>query len=310
MTMHPHRKILVIGATGTVGREVVRALLERGARVSALVRSPERAALLPAGVTPVLGDLGDAAAVTRALAGMDAAFYVSPHEANEEAICRQFVAACERARCRIVFVGTFIDGPNRLVRALLRNLIALKVPHYRPKFRLAERVRRCKADPVVLMASTFFQNDDLTLDEIYAGVLPLPLPASGINRVDARDIGDAAARALLDPDLPSGAYPVAGPAHLTGEDCAAAWSAALGRPVRYAGQDPALWRRLLEERLDGKKRSDFLKTFDALQKFDVPQDPEEIRRTTSLLGRPPRTYADYVRDTLAASPPATAARAS
>ncbi|NVB83129.1 MAG: NmrA family NAD(P)-binding protein, partial [Kofleriaceae bacterium] len=68
--------ICVAGATGTVGREVVRALTERGARVRALVRTP-RPGLLPAGVEQVAGNLGDPVAVGRALADATGAFYVS-----------------------------------------------------------------------------------------------------------------------------------------------------------------------------------------------------------------------------------------
>jgi nucleoside-diphosphate-sugar epimerase len=49
--------VFVTGATGFVGAAVVRDLLAAGHRVTALVRSPERAALLPTGVRPVLGDM-------------------------------------------------------------------------------------------------------------------------------------------------------------------------------------------------------------------------------------------------------------
>ena len=49
--------VFVTGATGFVGAAVVRALVAAGHRVAALVRSPERARLLPAGVHPVIGDM-------------------------------------------------------------------------------------------------------------------------------------------------------------------------------------------------------------------------------------------------------------
>ena len=50
--------ILVTGATGTVGRQVVEQLVKRGADVRALVRDPAKANF-PAGVTVVQGDLLD-----------------------------------------------------------------------------------------------------------------------------------------------------------------------------------------------------------------------------------------------------------
>jgi uncharacterized protein YbjT (DUF2867 family) len=62
--------ILVTGATGTIGRQVIEQLVKRGADVRALVREPAKANL-PAGVTVVQGDLLD----VDALRG---AFSVSP----------------------------------------------------------------------------------------------------------------------------------------------------------------------------------------------------------------------------------------
>ncbi len=61
--------ILVTGATGTVGRRVVEQLLERGERVRALTRAPERAEF-PPGVEVVGGDLEDPASLAPALRGV------------------------------------------------------------------------------------------------------------------------------------------------------------------------------------------------------------------------------------------------
>jgi uncharacterized protein YbjT (DUF2867 family) len=63
--------VLVIGATGGTGLEVVRQAQARGISVTALVRRAEDAALLPAGTRIRVGDARDTAAVTEALAGQD-----------------------------------------------------------------------------------------------------------------------------------------------------------------------------------------------------------------------------------------------
>jgi len=102
------RPILVIGATGTVGKEVVQALLARGAAVAALVRTQGRAAALPAAVDRITGDLQDAAAVQRAVARAHAVFFVNPHEADEEQYAEHVLAACERAEVRLVFLGVHV----------------------------------------------------------------------------------------------------------------------------------------------------------------------------------------------------------
>ena len=67
-------KILVTGGTGTVGSNVARELLARGAQVHVLTRSAEKAKQLQAGTRAVLGDLLDPATVRSVFRGMDGVF--------------------------------------------------------------------------------------------------------------------------------------------------------------------------------------------------------------------------------------------
>ncbi len=66
------RNVVVIGATGSVGRLVVAELLEAGHRVTAFARNPGRLALEHPALTRVAGDALDGEAVRRAVAGQDA----------------------------------------------------------------------------------------------------------------------------------------------------------------------------------------------------------------------------------------------
>ena len=78
--------ILVTGGTGTVGSQVVRELLSRGAQVQVLTRDPAKAAKLPAGVKAVTGDLMKVETVRRVFKGVDGVFLintVSPTEVHE-----------------------------------------------------------------------------------------------------------------------------------------------------------------------------------------------------------------------------------
>jgi uncharacterized protein YbjT (DUF2867 family) len=65
-------KVLVIGGTGMLGKPVVKALVDAGHQVSALVRSAS--AKLPNGVTPCVGDVFDGAALARAFTGQEAVY--------------------------------------------------------------------------------------------------------------------------------------------------------------------------------------------------------------------------------------------
>lgn len=288
------RSVLVVGATGTVGGFVTRRLVDRGATVRALVRSPERAAGLPAQVVQIVGDLGNPDSVTRALEGVDAALYVSPHDAAEEEMAAAFITACETASARLVLVGVHALGRNTFTRAVMRALYGQLLPHYRPKLRLAERARHSATDAVVLTPGNYYQNDDLFLAEILAGEFVQPIRR--LNRVDARDVADVAVRALLEPDFAPGGYRVFGPASLSGAECAAEWSRAVGHHVRYTGGDPARFARAGIHTLTGRKRQDFIATYRYLLRVPIRTTDADIRAVTDLLGRAPRSYADFVHD--------------
>ena len=293
MNMQERSKVLVVGATGTVGGAAARALVASGAQVRALVRSPERAKQL-AGVEIMQGDLADPAALRQALTGVQTALYVSPHETNEVFLAETFIALCEELGLRLVFIGVHVDGRTRFSRAVRRFLLGRLLSTYKPKAYISERARNSKTNCIVLMPTNFFDNDVIFREELLGGrfVQPFERP---INRVAVRDIGEAAARACLDSTLPSGAYPVVGPVSLDGAACASVWSEALGRNVTYQ-PDNELFRAAVARSLTGKKASDFVSSYAAIRNFELPTSKQDLARTTSLLGRPPTSYAEYVKE--------------
>ncbi|WP_238010662.1 NmrA family NAD(P)-binding protein [Dactylosporangium sp. AC04546] len=279
--------VLVTGATGSTGSAAAAALVQQGAPVRALVRGPDRAALLPAGVEAVFGDLRDPAAVEAALTGVTAALYVSPHEPDEERLAETFVAACERLGVRLVFAGVVTDS------VFLRALVGVMLPHYRGKLRIARRIARSSARPVLFSVTNFYQNDELVREDILAGTYPLPVHGSGVNRIDLRDVGDLVARALTEPQFPGGIHALCGPASVGGAEAAQTWTQVLGRPVRYA---PEEWQAASARRLSGHKLVDFRKSYGFLARRGMPTSARDVARMTALLGRAPRPYGDYVRD--------------
>jgi uncharacterized protein YbjT (DUF2867 family) len=302
MSSEDRRPVLVVGTTGAVGGAVTAALLGAGAPVRVLVRDPARVAHLPATVERAQGDLHNADDVRRALAGVRSAFYVSPHEADEVELAHTFVAACESAGIRLVFAGVHVNDRNPVKKAAYRLLFRVWLRHYQGKLELARAIERSDTQPVLLVPSNFMQNDDVFLDDIYAGEFCQPL--AGANRVDLSDVAQVASTALLDDEFPSGAYSLVGPESLSGEQCAAVWQRELGRVVRYVGNDATAWRTAFARHLQGRKLVDWEASFTALAKLKVSTSAADLAETRRLLGRDPRSYAEFVHDRATARQPA------
>ena len=157
----------------------------------------------------------------------------------------------------------------------------------------------------MLVPSNFYDNDLTFLPDICSGGFPTPL--RGVNRVAARDIGEVAAIALTDPTFPAGSHGISGPATLSGTESAAVWADALGRAVRYTGDDAEAWEAALCRRIPaGKKRNDWRNSFRALSWMRMGSSAREVEETARLLGRAPTSYRDWVRSQVELSnPPAT-----
>jgi dihydroflavonol-4-reductase len=69
--------VLITGGTGQVGNAIARRLTADGVPVRALVRSPDRARVLPDGAEPVFGDVTDARSLSAALDGVDTVYHAA-----------------------------------------------------------------------------------------------------------------------------------------------------------------------------------------------------------------------------------------
>src|SRR5579872_933858 len=97
--------ILVTGATGNIGSEVVRLLVAGGHKVRVLARDPAKAARLGPGVEIVRGDLTVPASLDPAMKGIERAFLVA-HAMELPTITEHFSAAAERAGVKHVVLNS------------------------------------------------------------------------------------------------------------------------------------------------------------------------------------------------------------
>ncbi|MDQ1080232.1 NmrA/HSCARG family protein [Pseudoroseomonas cervicalis] len=287
--------ILVTGATGTVGRHLVQQLVERGAAVRALVRDPA-AARLPAGVELARGDLLDIASLRAALSGASSLFLLNavvPDEVSQALITLNL--AREAGIGRIVYLS------------VLHSDLYANVPHFAGKFGVERMIERMGLSATILRPAYFMQNEGMIRDVVLGhGVYPVPIGQKGLAMVDARDIAEVAALELLRRErsatpLPAERINLVGPETLTGTDVAAIWSALLGRPVAYGGDDTAGFERNLGQAMPGWMAYDMRLMAERFLTDGMRPEPGDVDRLTALLGRPLRTYRGFAAELAAAA---------
>lgn len=279
--------ILVTGATGTVGRNVVDQLLARGADVRALVRDPAKADL-PAGVAVVKGDLLDVDAMRAAFSGVSTLFLLNavvPDEFTQALLTLNL--ARDAGIERIVYLS------------VIHSDIYVNVPHFAGKFGVERMLEQMGFNATILRPAYFIDNDRAIKDVVLGhGVYPMPIGDEGLAMIDARDLGEIAAielvrRAQSAAPLPLERINVVGPDTLTGTDVAGIWSEALGRTIHYAGNDTATFEQNMRSYAPAWMALDMRLMCERFLTDGMVPEAGDVDRLTAMLGRPLRSYRDF-----------------
>lgn len=287
--------ILVTGATGTIGRNVVGQLVKRGAAVRALVRDPAKANL-PADVDVVQGDLLDVDALRGAFRGVSTLFLLNavvPDEFTQALIALNL--AREAGVERVVYLS--VIHSDRYVN----------VPHFAGKFGVERMIEQMGFNATILRPA-YFMNNDLTIKDVVTGygVYPMPIGSKGLAVIDARDIGEIAAIELIRREKAAAPLPVkrinlVGPDVLTGAKAAAVWSEVLGRTIAYPGDDTAGFEKNLRQFMPSWMAFDMRLMSERFLTEGMIPEAGDVERLTALLGRPLRTYRDFVSEIAASA---------
>ncbi|WP_339526603.1 SDR family oxidoreductase [Pseudomonas sp. EA_35y_Pfl2_R111] len=279
--------ILIIGATGTVGSQVVQQLVQRGADVRALVRDPSKAAF-PARVNVVQGDLLDVGSLRSAYRGISTLFLLNAVVADEYT---QALVALNLAR---------EAGIERIVYlSVIHSERYVNVPHFAGKYGVERMIEQMGLNATILRPAYFIDND-LTIKDVVTGygIYPMPIGSKGLAMVDTRDIGEVAAIELLRREqsnvpLPLERINVVGPDTLTGQDIAAIWTDALGRPIGYPGEDTAAFEQNLAQHMPGWMAYDMRLMSERFNTDGMIPDTGDVDRLSTLLGRPLHSYREF-----------------
>lgn len=279
------QRVLVTGATGTVGREVVPRLAASGVQVRAACRHPEMLALPEDYVDTVVMDLRDPAELDRALEDIEKIFYLSPLEEN---MVEDASLMVERARAH---------GVRHLVR-----LSALGVDHPRTitlgkvHGEVERIIRGSGIDCTFLRPNSFMQNFITYWGESIRrqNAFFIPQGQGRVSIIDARDIADVAAAVLTQDGHAGKAYELSGPQALSNYDIAKVLSDVLGREISYRDIPVEDARSALTEQgMSEWMVSVILELFE-MSKADAAADVND--NVEQLIGRPPIRFEAFVRD--------------
>jgi len=243
-------KALVTGGTGFVGVHLVRALVERGDEVTALVRSPGKTVRwsgLP--VRVVRGDLDDAAALEAAVAGQQVVYHVAglvqaPDEtaflrANRDGTRRLVAAAAQRGVGRFVLVSSMAAaGPAVPGRPLRGDEPARPVTAYgRSKLAAEEVVRAAGLPWTILRPPMVYGPWDTEFLRVFKTARRGWVPVFGdgtqeLSAVFAPDLASALVAAAGTEQTVGGTYYACAEQRFTSRAFAQAVGHAVGREVR------------------------------------------------------------------------------
>lgn len=208
--------LLITGASGTIGRELVKALRARRAEFAVMSSKPAPGA--------VLGDFADLASLARAFAGVQTLFLLFPLAPNSFELARNAVEAAKAAGVKHIVrsSGAGAEAGSPVAIADLQGRIDALV--------------EASGIPYTLLRPNGFMQNWVTFysAQLKAGVYAAPHGTAGISVVDVRDIAEAAAAVLLNPAAHVGrAYTLTGGEALSTAEQVAAIAGATGRAIRY-----------------------------------------------------------------------------
>lgn len=278
--------ILVTGATGTIGSDVVEILADTDAAVRAMTRRPaavEWSAELD--VEVVRGDFLAPETLDDALVGIDRAFLLSPNVERMAEMQSNFVAAAERAG-----VGHVV----KLSAAGADPDTSWDIARWHG--RIEAEIEATALDYTFVRPVSYMQNllDDaprIRSDGFFSRATP---PDARINVVDTRDVARLAAEALLDDSHRGAVYKPTGPEPITFEQMARELTEATGRPVEFREQTPVAAREAILEDGGPEWLADAMVGLQvAFGKGIADLNTDHVERVT---GAPARSFATFARD--------------
>jgi uncharacterized protein YbjT (DUF2867 family) len=228
--------ILITGANGTNGREIIKQFAEKGIRVKAMVRNAAKADDIRAlGAEVVEGDFAVPESLDAALVGVEKALMLPAIVPNAVELQRNFIEAAQRANTQLIVkfsaIGADPKSPMRLGRW----------------HGDAEKLMEVSGIPFVHLRPNGFMQNFLGFGSLIAnqGLFTQPGGDARISHVDVRDIAAVIVRVLTEDSHIGKTYTITGSEALSFDQVAEKISQVIGKPVKYVNISPEEFKQSL-----------------------------------------------------------------
>jgi len=277
------RIILVTGATGTVGSDVLRGLAgHEGIQVRAAVRDKEKAAALAGpNVELVWFDYNKPESLAPACRGVDAIFMVSPFTPDGVAQSLELLIAAHEA------------GVKHVVKlSVIRSLSEITVGRWHAA--IDDAIKKSGMAWTILLPGGFMQNFVETSAPRPDGNMYLPVGNAKGAFIDTRDIAAIAVKALTEPGHEGKEYTLTGPEEISYSEAAAIMSEVSGRQIRFVDVPEAAARQGMLGAHMPEWMVDVILELNAWAK--ASHGGEITITVQDILGRPAHTFREFARD--------------
>lgn len=276
-------RILVTGATGNVGIEIVKALIQKGGFPVAAVRKNEKdKSALPDGIELVEFEFGKTDTYKAALQGIKKVFLMRPPAISDvKATIFPFVDEAVKAGVEHIVLLSLMGAEQNPV-----------VPHRKLELYLLEK----KIPYTFLRPSFFMQNISTThRDEVRLNnEIFVPAGKGKTSFIDCRDIAEIGAKVLLEPGHLYKAYELSGNEALSYYDAAEVLSEVLERKIEY--KNPGILRFYIRMRQKGIPVAFVLVMIALYSVCRFGWAAKVTNESESLLGRKPITFRQFAND--------------
>jgi len=268
--------IVVTGATGNVGRELVAQLAAAGQPVRAIVRRNEDAASFPPGAEAFVGDLNRPDTLREALAGAGGIHLLAGYDGLP-----QLLADARAAGVPHVVLQSSSAAPT----GDLDNAVAAY--HIRSE----QAIRDSGLGWTFLQPNSFMTNTLDWVPQLKEGdEVRAAFPDVAVSTIDPADVAAVSAAAVTHPDAHTGkSYRLSGPEALRPADRARVLGELLGRDIRFVGLSNEEARAEMTAKMPEPYVDAFFSFF-----VDGTVDETTVQPTVEqVLGRPPRSFAQW-----------------